>query len=166
MGRLCICVVHMLFWVVLSGHFNKFFLFSGVVCSIFAVTLHRKLSTAIPSDGYSAHPNPQSVHPCVVAKNLFQYCFWLGWQIILSAFFVTKMVFRSRGACTPVITTISVPHDNGLEMFMLTNSVTATPGTVGMQSMPDFRVRILALDRSLLDGVIEISRKVRRVFYA
>ena len=166
MGKLWICAVHMLFWVALSGRFDQFFLSSGAVCSVLVVVLRNRLDAAVPKDNYSAHPCFQSSRPLVVAKKLLQYCCWLGWQIILSAWFVTKAGFRSKTLCSPVITTMSVPHNNGLELFMLTNSVTATPGTVGMTSIPDGRVRVLALDRSLLGGVLEISGKIRRIFHS
>lgn len=165
MGRVLVCVTHMLMWVILSGHFDKFFLSVGVVCSIFSVVLRRRLDVVVPVGEYSAHPSFGNVRPLAMVRNLLQYCCWLVWQIIVSAWFVVKMIFCAKGSCTPIVTTISVPHSNGLELFMLANSVTATPGTVGMKAAPGGNVRVLALDGSLLDGVLEISNKIRGIFY-
>ncbi|KAF2281722.1 hypothetical protein GH714_042546 [Hevea brasiliensis] len=89
-----------------------------------------------------------------------------GTEAMLSAWFVTKRVCgavasrNARDGIVPVVTLIDTQQDSELGAFMLANSITLTPGTVGMNVTRDYKVEVLALEESLIPGIADIDDRV------
>ncbi|WP_249549073.1 Na+/H+ antiporter subunit E [Anaplasma phagocytophilum] len=164
MGKLWSCIVQMSLWLIFSGYSDWFFIASGVISSVSSVLLCSVLEKSVPREHYKMFPS-FGIGRLRLAKNFCLYCAWLLCQVIGSSVYVTKRVF---GPCVkhskPVVAYVDTSQRSGLGAFMLVNSITLTPGTVGMSIASDGKVKVLALDKTLLSGVSEIDSKIYATF--
>ncbi|MGN7661655.1 MAG: Na+/H+ antiporter subunit E [Anaplasma sp.] len=154
----------MALWVVFSGYFDPFFLSAGAVSSMLSVFVLRRLSSAVAVD--SERRDLSFVGSARLLAGLFWYPPWIFYQVVLSAWYVTKKVFMrdvTKLRQSFVVEVVSTTQNSELGAFLLANSITLTPGTVGMRVTPDYRVKVLALDWELLPGVGDMDSAVRRV---
>ncbi|MGN7679000.1 MAG: Na+/H+ antiporter subunit E [Anaplasma sp.] len=166
MKTICILLVQMALWVVFSGYFDLFFLSAGAISSALSVFVLRRLSRAVAADSDSERRDLSFADSARFVAGLSWYPSWIFSQVVLSAWYVTKKVFMRDVTKLQqgfVIEVVSTTQNSGLGAFLLANSITLTPGTVGMRVMPDYSVKVLALDRELLSGVGAIDNAVRRV---
>ncbi|AGR79602.1 Na+/H+ antiporter subunit E [Anaplasma phagocytophilum] len=164
MGKLWSCIVQMSLWLVFSGYSDWFFIASGIVSSVLSVLLYSVLEKSVPKEHYKKFPS-FAVGRLRLAKNFCLYCVWLLYQVIGSSIYVTKSVFAPCvKRCSPVVAYVDTSQKSGLGAFMLVNSITLTPGTVGVSIASDGKVKVLALDKTLLSGVSEIDSKIRATF--
>ena len=151
----------MLLWLVLSGYFDIFFISMGMLSAILSVVIRNVLKNTVSVECYD---HSQVVGGITIAKNVLQYCGWLMWQAVVSTVYVTKLIIGIGGKSgKPVVVVMDTGQKNDLGLFMLANSITFTPGTVGMKTYADGKIRVLALDPELLSGVTDIDREVSKV---
>ena len=167
MKRIFTFVTMMMLWVVLSGHMNLFFLIAGCVCSAVSLWISEKFRNVIEDDEYVGFP-PTKTGFFALTKGFVVYGLWLIIQVVLSTVYVVKKILRasvSSGTEKPVTAAISTKQLSGIGEFMLLASITMTPGTVGMCVTRDSKkVKVLAFDKELLDGVTEIDNKICEIF--
>ncbi|MCU7611340.1 Na+/H+ antiporter subunit E [Anaplasma capra] len=155
-------LIQMALWMVFSGHVGTFFLLSGAVSSLLSVFVFCKLLNR-DEDARRAAMSVGDVSKLFSAA--FRYLPWVFGQAVMSAWFVTKKILASNasGAITPVTEIVDTNQDSELGAFILASSITLTPGTVGMHVTQDYKIRVLALEPSLIPGVSEIDSRVRSI---
>ena len=149
----------MLFWLVLSGYFDVFFVSMGVISSVLSVGIRNVLKGAVSVERCGVH----SWSIMTVVKVL-RYCLWLAWQVAISTTYVTKRILGiCREPCKPVVAVIDINQKSDVGLFILANSITVTPGTVGMRTYAGGKIRVLALNSELLSGVADIDKEISGV---
>ncbi|MDB1135363.1 Na+/H+ antiporter subunit E [Candidatus Anaplasma sp. TIGMIC] len=157
-------VVQICIWLVFSGYFDTFFVTAGIISAALSVLLQNHISGSMPVDDYRALPQGCSIG-VRCAKNVLLYSVWLVGQIASSTLYVTKRVFlSSKLDDSPVVTVVDTNQRSGLGLFVLSNSITITPGTIGMGTTAEGKVKVLALDNTLLSGVSESDDRICRAF--
>ncbi|ASI47486.1 sodium:proton antiporter [Anaplasma ovis str. Haibei] len=164
MSMLGLFLIQMVLWVVFSGYFDAFFLSAGAVSSLLSVFICYKVGNRSKS-GCSVYTLSRR-DMAKFCRVVFLYLPWIFGQAMLSAWFVTKRVCgavasrNARDGIVPVVTLIDTQQDSELGAFMLANSITLTPGTVGMNVTRDYKVEVLALEESLIPGIADIDDRV------
>ena len=161
-------LIQMVLWVVFSGYFDAFFLSAGAASSLLSVFICYRAGNRGKS-GCSAYTLSRK-DMAKFCRVVFLYLPWIFGQAVLSAWFVTKKVCggataskSARNGMVPVVTLVDTQQDSELGAFMLANSITFTPGTVGMNVTQDYKIEVLALEKSLISGVAEIDNRVSAV---
>jgi multicomponent Na+:H+ antiporter subunit E len=141
------------FWVVMSGYFTPFLLTVGAVASVLVVLFARRLDVVDPE----THP-PQSV------RVILAYWPWLAWEIVKSAWDVSKVILSPRLPISPTIVRVRPSQKSDVGRVIYANSITLTPGTVTIVAGRDeFIVHAItrAGAESLAGG--DMDRRVSRV---
>lgn len=107
------------FWVVMSGYFTPFLLAAGVGCSVAVVLFARRLEVVDPE-----------THPSHSLPLMFRYWPWLLWEIVKSAWDVSRLIVNPRLPISPTIVRVKPSQRSDLGRVIYANSITLTPGTV------------------------------------
>lgn len=107
------------FWVVMSGYFTPFLLAAGVGCSVAVVLFARQLEVVDPE-----------THPSQSLPLMFRYWPWLLWEIVKSAWDVSRLIVNPRLPISPTIVRVRPSQHSDLGRVIYANSITLTPGTV------------------------------------
>ena len=113
------CVLFAL-WLLLSGQFDLFHLFFGILCAALVAYLSHDLLL----------PNYELSGSIGVLVRFFRYLPWLFYQIILANLHVAKLVLHPRMPITPRIVELRTGLKNELALTTLATSITLTPGTI------------------------------------
>lgn len=140
------------FWILLSGHLTAFLVGAGVVSTLAVVAFARRMAV-IDDEGYPLHLGLPAV----------TYWPWLAWEIVKSAWDVSRIILTPRLPISP--TWIRVPSGQRTVVGRVTyaNSITLTPGTITVDAENDeFLVHALTSEgaASLAEGAME--RRVSR----
>ena len=114
-----LAVVLFLFWLLLSGFLTPGLMTFGVVSAIAAVVIAARMS-AIDEEG---HP----VHLILGAITFFP---WLIWEIVKSAWSVTKIVVDPALPISPTVVTVKAGQKTSSGIATYANAITLTPGTI------------------------------------
>ncbi len=138
-------------WLVLSGHFEPFLLFSGVVACVLVAFLARRMGT-IDEEGV----------PLQLLRGLVLYLPWLVWQIALGNVRVAIIVLSPALRIAPVSGWVPAHQKTPVGLVTFANSITLTPGTVSLSVEAD-RILVHALSRKGLEDLKEgvMDRRVR-----
>ena len=152
-------------WLTLSGYFDSFFIISGLASCIVTLFITKRLKGTIEQTNnysYCTH-NKRFFH------NLFSflyYCYWIIQQAILSNLHIIKKVWNFKTKVDlPTFRVIQTKQANSLNVSMLANSITFTPGTVSInviESNP-YKIRVLGIDEESISGVADIDNKVLNI---
>jgi len=137
-------------WMLLSGKLSPFHLGVGVVLVAVVVWQATSMEPLEPV----GRPRPR------VGK-LVPYCFWLFWQMILSALQVARVILAPERNLDPQLIEFNCQQPSLLSRVMLSGSITLTPGTVTVDLDGDrFIVHALTREgaRDVLAG--EMARRV------
>ncbi|MFV9838685.1 MAG: Na+/H+ antiporter subunit E [Aaplasma endosymbiont of Hyalomma asiaticum] len=149
----------MLLWLVLSGYFDAFFVSMGMISSVLSVVMRNALKGTISVESHGIRS-----WGIITIVKAFRYCLWLAWQVAISTTYVTKKILGVRcEPCKPVIAVMNINQKSDVGLFMLANSITVTPGTVGMKTYAGGKIRVLALNSELLSGVADMDEKISGV---
>lgn len=85
------------------------------------------------------------------------YFFWLVWQIILSAIYVSKVALFHREDLDPGVVWFKADYDNPAARAMLANSITLTPGTITIEIFDDGIYSVHGLTQEVKDGLLDGS---------
>jgi multicomponent Na+:H+ antiporter subunit E len=141
------------FWLVLSGHFEPLFLVLGTLSVLFvALVSHR--AGVVDRDGVTL--------PLVV--RLPRYLLWLGVEVLVSAFAVVRKVWSPRPLLRPVVDSTPSPGLSELGQVVYANSITFTPGTLSLD-VDDDGIKVHSLDASGVEDLAAGSmlRQVARL---
>jgi len=129
------------FWVVITGYFDWVHLSMGLSCSVVVVWVNQKLKHQKLYQDDTVNFN--QIRPGYA----IYYCLWLFWQIILSAWAVTKIVINPKFHNQSCIVKFKVKYPNIQSKVILANSITLTPGTITLKVEGDqFTVHALSPD--------------------
>lgn len=145
--------VLVLFWLVLSGHFEVLFLILGAV-SVLLVCLLWRRAGVVERDGVTL--------PLVL--RLLRYLPWLGVQVLVSAFAVVRKVWSPRPDLRPVVDSTPSSGLSVLSQVVYANSITFTPGTLSFD-VDDDSIKVHSLDEAGVEGLRggAMLRQVRRL---
>ena len=131
-----------LFWLLLSGFFTTFLLSLGVLTVVVAVLATHRMA-AIDQEG----------HPVQLALRTVTFLPWLIWEIVKSAWSVSKIILDPKLPISPTMTTVTAGQKTVVGVNVYGNSITLTPGTVtvGVQG------KKLAIHALTQDGAADLE---------
>lgn len=121
---LSLFVVLFIAWVLLSGYFTPFLLGAGAGSALAVVWLSRRLGIV-----------DEESHPLHMGWRLVSsYWPWLLWEIVKSAWDVTKrIVSPGRFPISPSLVEFAPTQSSDLGLVIHANSITLTPGTIAVE---------------------------------
>ncbi len=108
-----------LFWLALSGHYTSFLMTIGAVVTVCCAIIAMRMG----SDDEEGHP----VH--LMSRTVF-YHPWLAWEIMKSAWNVTRIIIDPRLPISPTMTRVRSSQRTAVGIATYANSITLTPGTI------------------------------------
>jgi len=140
-------------WLLLSGHWEPFFLIAGAVCCLIVVIIAHRMDV-IDGEG----------HPVHLTWRATIYFPWLFWQIILSNITVARCILGRREAIDPAVGWVEASQKTVAGLVAFANSITLTPGTISLTVQPD-RIHVHALQRAGLEELKagEMNRRVSQM---
>lgn len=108
-----------IFWLVLSGHYTPMLMTAGAVTALLCVLAAVRMRT-VDAEG----------HPIELFPGAVTYFPWLLWEILKSAWSVTKVILHPKLPISPTMTVVRASQKTAAGMATYANSITLTPGTV------------------------------------
>ena len=121
MRHVSLAVVLFLFWLLLSGFLTPGLMTFGIVSAIAAVVIAARMS-ATDEEG----------HPIHLIFSAITYFPWLIWEIVKSAWNVTKIIVDPSLPISPTVVTVTAGQKTSSGITTYANSITLTPGTITM----------------------------------
>lgn len=159
-GLNCLATFTLLFafWIFLSGFFDLFHLFLGMICSgIVAYISHDLLFTQ------TSLKTLRERH--MAGKNFLLYLPWLIYQIYLANVHVVYLVWSPRMPIDPKIIRFKTRWENDLVLVTMANSITLTPGTITLD-IREAEFYVHALSKKVADDLLggEMQDRVGRIY--
>ena len=110
------------YWLLLSGHYQPFLIIAGFCCSV-AVVAFSLFKGITDEEGFPIEKLPRAL----------VYWPWLGWQIVLSALNVTKLIVNPKLPISPTMVKVKAEQDSAVGLTTYANSITLTPGTISVE---------------------------------
>ena len=130
------------YWLVLSGHYTLWLMVSGAVLTG-AVVAFTRAKGIIDAEGFPVER---------IGRGLV-YWPWLGWQIVLSALRVTRLILDPRMPITPTMVRVRAKQHSAVGLATYANSITLTPGTISVEVSESARaIWVHAITRDGADG--------------
>ena len=107
------------FWLALSGHYTPLLVGIGGVCSVVCVLVAKRMR-AVDAEA----------HPSHLFGSALTYLPWLVWEIVKSAWAVTKIIVHPRLPISPTMTVVTASQRTSVGIVTYANSITLTPGTI------------------------------------
>lgn len=110
------------YWLLLSGHYDPFLVVAGGVCSVViaGICLFKGITDG---EGFPVEKLPRAL----------VYWPWLGWQMVLSALKVTRLILDPRLPISPTMVKVDALQDSAVGLTTYANSITLTPGTISVE---------------------------------
>lgn len=112
-----------LFWLLLSGIFTPFLIAAGAGSAL-AVVLFARRMDVIDHEGHPVHLGWWA---------LISYWPWLAWEIVKSAWDVTKLILHPQLPITPTLVEFTPSQQTDMGLVIHANSITLTPGTIAVE---------------------------------
>ena len=138
-------IILLLTWLLFSGYFKAFFLISGLISSCIIVVMLRY----------------QKIPVYNLSFRSIKYVLWLFYQMILSSWSVTKLVWKRHLNIAPQIKKISHHQKSNYKIVILANSITLTPGTLTINE-EEGCLYVHTLMEEYLEGVDDIKKQVAK----
>jgi len=131
------------FWLALSGHYTLFLITAGAVSAVLCVFAAIRMRVA-DAEG----------HPIELFRGALTYFPWLAFEIVKSAWSVTKLILHPNLPISPTMTVVRAGQKTTTGVATYANSITLTPGTITVGvSGNDLTVHALVRDGALdLEG--------------
>jgi multicomponent Na+:H+ antiporter subunit E len=142
MRHISLGVLLFAFWLALSGHYTPFLVGVGLFCSVLCVLAASRLRV-IDSEG----------HPTHLLGRALTYYPWLIWEIVKSAWAVTKIIVHPRLPISPTMTTVNASQRTAAGIATYGNSITLTPGTI----TTDVKGNRLTVHALVRDGALDVE---------
>lgn len=155
MGFLATALIMFYFWVLLSGYFDFFHLFTGALSSLFVAHIsHDMLFDKRTGMGLKLRR----------AWGLLRYLPWLLFEIFKANLDVAYRTIHPRMPIDPRLISFRTSLKEDLGITTLANSITLTPGTVTIEAAPEEFV-VHAISESAAGGLLsgEMVRRVERI---
>lgn len=146
-------IVLFAFWLLLSGFFVPFLMTLGAVCAI-AVVLFGQRMDVVDHEGHPIHLGPRA---------FFSYWPWLAWEIVKSAWDVSRIIVNPRLPISPQLIRVRTTQKTDVGRTTFANSITLTPGTISVDVGRD-EILVHALTRAAAESLAEgaMDRRVTR----
>lgn len=129
--------VLLLFWLVMSGIYTPFLITAGVIFSVAVALFCAKRLGVVDRDG---HP----IHLILSAATFWP---WLAWQIVLSAWTVSRIILSPSLPISPTLVRVKTGQKTDVGKVTYANSITLTPGTISVDLDGD-EILVHALTRN------------------
>lgn len=141
------------FWLLLSGHFTVFLVLAGVGSAAAVVFASRRMEM-VDREGM----------PVNLWRVAFAYWPWLIWEIVKSAWTVSRIILHPRLPISPTIVRFRPLQRTAAGLVTHANSITLTPGTIAIEAK-DGEFLVHGLTRASAEGAVssEMDRRVRRL---
>lgn len=152
MRLILIVLVVYLFWLALSGHYDLWFVVSGLLLSLAVVAFCWSQGITDP-EGF----------PIGLLTRAVLYWPWLALQILKSGLRVTRIILDPRLPITPTLVRVDAMQRTAVGLTTYGNSITLTPGTLTLEASERGRALwVHALERSSAEGFSddEMNRRV------
>jgi multicomponent Na+:H+ antiporter subunit E len=146
-------IVLFAFWLLLSGYFVPFLVTAGAACAIGVVLFARRMDL-VDHEGHPIHLGLRAV---------FSYWPWLAWEIVKSAWDVSKIIVNPRLPITPTLVDVKATQKTDVGRTVFANSITLTPGTISVDVRRD-EILVHALTHAAAEGLAagDMDRRVTR----
>ena len=110
------------YWLLLSGHYTLWLMGSGAVLSVLVVgfCLFKGITD---EEGFPIEKLPRAL----------VYWPWLGWQMVLSALNVARLILHPRLPISPTMVKVDAQQKSAVGLTIYANSITLTPGTISVE---------------------------------
>jgi multicomponent Na+:H+ antiporter subunit E len=142
MRFLSLVAILFVFWLVLSGHYTPMLVIAGLVCSLLCAMTAIRMRT-LDAEG----------HPIELFRGAITYLPWLAWEVVKSAWAVTKVVLHPRLPISPTLTVVAASQQTGAGIATYANSITLTPGTITLA----VRGNELTVHALVSDGALDLE---------
>ena len=152
MRLILLFVVLFAYWLLLSGHYDLWFIASGAVLSA-AVVAFSWRKGVIDGEGF----------PIALVGRGLVYWPWLLWQIVVSALRVTRLIIDPRLPISPTLVRVDALQKTPVGLVSYANSITLTPGTISIEASEKAGcIWVHAIERAGAEGFAddEMNRKV------
>lgn len=119
MRYICLAILLFLFWLALSGHYTSFLMGIGVAATLLCVAVAWRMGT-IDAEGV----------PIQFTLGAITYLPWLIWEIVKSAWAVTRIIIDPQLPISPTMTKVRASQTTPTGINVYANSITLTPGTI------------------------------------
>lgn len=138
------------FWLALSGHYTPMLVTAGLVSAALCVVAAIRMRTA-DDEGL----------PVQLLFGAVTYFPWLVWEIVKSAWGVTKIVLHPRLPVSATMIVVKASQNTPAGIVTYANSITLTPGTLTV-GVNGNELTVHAVTRAGADD-LETGRMDRRV---
>jgi multicomponent Na+:H+ antiporter subunit E len=107
------------FWLALSGHYTPILVGAGLASAVLCAIAARRMLVLDPEG-----------HPLQLLVGALTYYPWLAWEIIKSAWDVTRIILNPRLPISPTMTRVRASQRSTAGLATYANSITLTPGTL------------------------------------
>ncbi|TSA45692.1 MAG: cation:proton antiporter [Deltaproteobacteria bacterium] len=151
----------MLFWLILSGHYDLMHISFGVFSVILVMLMNYSLRRRL----FALEEHSDALKLSLV--RLIYYVPWLLWQIVIASLQVAYIVLHPKCPIDPAVLRFKTRLGNTSSKVILGNSITLTPGTITLEIEKDeFLVHSL-MDISysgIIDGTLpgEVAKLYER----
>jgi multicomponent Na+:H+ antiporter subunit E len=141
------------FWLLLSGYFTAFLVGAGAGSAL-AVVLFARRMEVVDREGL-----PIDLSPAVIS-----YWPWLAWEIVKSAWDVSKAILDPRLPISPTLVRFKPSQRSVVGLVTHANSITLTPGTITIEASDD-EFFVHGVFRAAAEGTVdsEMDRRVRHL---
>ena len=138
-------------WVALTGQFTLVNFVTGLALGLGMIWLGQR---AMVPEGRASYAGQVRRAVGLIA--------FFGWELVLSNLRVAADVLRPRLRVKPAVVAIPLDDDTNVEITLLANLITLTPGTLSLDVSDDRRV--LYVHSIHVDDVEEFRRGIKRDF--
>lgn len=142
MRQVSLGIILFAFWLALSGHYTPFLIIVGAACSVLCVVVAARLGV-IDSEG----------HPIHLLGRALTYFPWLIWEIVKSAWAVTKIILHPKLPISPTMTVVDASQRTTVGIVTFGNSITLTPGTI----TTDIKGNRLTVHALVREGALDLE---------
>jgi len=155
----------MLFWLVLSGHYDLFHISLGVLSSIGIVLLNLKIRRYHFEEDpvFKGRGMDRSFN---ISRFLLLYVPWLIWQVVIASLQVAAVVLKPKMPIDPELITFKTRLPTIGARVILGNSITLTPGTITLDISDGEVFAVHALMDASAGGIMDdtMPRKVAGLY--
>lgn len=151
-GVVAFCAL-LAFWLLLSGYYTLFLVAAGIGSSLAVLWAGQRMEV-VDREGV----------PMDLWRIFFLYWPWLFWQIVKSAWDVSKIIVHPRLPISPTIVRFRPSQRSAVGLVTHANSITLTPGTITIEATDDEFV-VHGLTRTGAQGAVdsEMDQRLRRL---
>lgn len=151
-GVVAFCAL-LAFWLLLSGQYTAFLVAAGFGSSAAVLGAARRMEV-VDREGV----------PMDLWRVAFLYWPWLAWQIVKSAWEVSRIILHPQLPISPTVVRFRPLQRSAVGLVTHANSITLTPGTITIEATDEEFV-VHGLTRAGAEGAVdsEMDRRLLRL---